>query len=453
MVVLKTIFRMRIKLNIENFKLRAFEKHGNTYDYSLVELRKTKDKVQIICPKHGIFFQSVNNHLKGQNCPSCGQNSRAKTQRFSKDQFIFSAEAIHGKKYSYEQANYHNSQTKIDIICPIHGIFSMKPNSHIAGKQGCPKCGRLMANKNISLDWNTFLKRANDIHGNKYEYFKDSYKNYTTKIKIRCKIHGEYSQTPHSHISMKSGCPICGNIQAGESNQKAWNVVLNLFKVAHGDRYKYDEKSYVNVTSKTKIKCEKHGWFEQAPYLHYSGRGCRKCAIEEVHEGQKINFKDFEKRAKNKHGDKYSYKEENFINIFTPIEISCSRHGIFLQVPVNHYKGSGCPICNSSKGEAIIREILKRNNIEFEEQKTFLGLRYINNLRCDFYLPAQNLVIEYNGIQHYVPLEIFGGEKAFLSTVKRDLIKRKFFEKSNITLIEIPYFAQEIETLILDFLK
>lgn len=440
---------MRIKLSYENFIERAFEIHGDKYDYSQVELRTTKDKVNIICPKHGLFNQSINNHLKGQNCPSCGQESRAITQRFSMDQFVSSAEAIHGKKYNYNQSVYHNSQTKVEIHCAIHGFFSMKPNSHVAGKQGCPKCGRLKANENLALDFSTFIRRANRIHGVKYEYLEDSYKNYTSKIEIRCKIHGLFKQTPHSHISMKSGCPSCGSIQRGEANQKSWYDVIDLFKAAHGDRYEYDENSYLNVTTKTNIKCCKHGWFKQTPYHHYGGSGCQKCAVEEVHEGQKIYFEEFERRAKEKHGDRYTYISDTFIDIFSPIEVTCSKHGSFLQRAVNHYKGAGCPKCSSSKGEALVRDILTRYKVNFEEQKTFPDLKFKSYLRCDFYLPNHNLVIEYNGIQHYEPLEVFGGKKAFEETINRDAFKRKYLVDSNISVLEIPYYLKDVESLIL----
>jgi hypothetical protein len=250
---------------------------------------------------------------------------------------------------------------------------------------------------------------------------------------------------------MKAGCPICGAIQAGQSNQKSWSIVKDLFITAHGDRYEYDETSFVNVTTKALIKCSKHGWFKQKPYHHYAGNGCQKCAVEEVHENQKINFEDFLMRANAKHHSKYTYDEFSFKDIFTPMVITCIKHDNFLQAPVNHYKGAGCPKCSSSKGEALVRDILTKHRLEFEEQKKFPDLKYIANLRCDFYLQSQNLVIEYNGIQHYEALEIFGGLSGLESTIKRDNAKRNFLKKSNISLLEIPYFTKDVESLILEW--
>lgn len=442
---------MRQKLNLINFLKRAQEIHGSKYDYSRIELKSTKDKIIVICPEHGEFNQSVNNHLRGQNCPSCGQESRTTTQRNTKEEFVVLAEAVHGKKYDYTNAFYINSQSKVNIQCPIHGIFSMKPNSHVAGKQGCPKCGRIEANKSLTLDWSEFIKRAEVIHGDKYEYLPQSYKKYTEQIEIICKTHGLFFQTPHSHISMRAGCPICGAIQAGQSNQKGWSIVRDLFIAAHGDRYQYDETSFINVTTKALIKCSKHGWFKQMPYHHYAGSGCQKCAIEELHENQKITFEDFVIRANAKHHSRYTYDKYTFKDIFTPMKITCAKHDYFLQAPVNHYKGAGCPKCSSSKGEALVRDILTKNRLEFEEQKKFPDLKYIANLRCDFYLPLHNLVIEYNGIQHYEALEIFGGLSGLESTIKRDNAKRKFLKESNISILEIPYFIKDIEALILDW--
>lgn len=123
-----------------NFIEKAKEIHGDKYDYSKVSYSKVTDKVCIICPEHGEFWQEARQHYKGQGCPKCGVNKRVEKRTNTRDSFILKAREIHGWKYDYSKVNYVNSQTKVCIICPEHGEFWQKPNSHLSQKQGCPTC-------------------------------------------------------------------------------------------------------------------------------------------------------------------------------------------------------------------------------------------------------------------------------------------------------------------------
>ena len=167
-----------IALNQNSFLERSNKKHGGLYDYSKAKIKSKKDKVIIICRIHGEFEQLPGNHIKGQGCPNCAQILKTQSQRYSTEEFVNSVSLIHGKKYDYTKVNYINSQTKVEIICPIHSSFYMKPNSHYNG-QGCPQCGRIEAIKNIILDYSVFLERAEKIHNNLYAYKEDTYINYS----------------------------------------------------------------------------------------------------------------------------------------------------------------------------------------------------------------------------------------------------------------------------------
>lgn len=441
-----------VSLNQQSFLERAKNVHGLLYDYSKTIIISKNDKVKIICKTHGEFEQLPGNHIKGQGCPYCGQIARTQSQRYSTKEFIDSVSQMHKKKFDYSKVIYLNSQTKVEIICPIHGSFAMKPNSHYNG-QGCPKCGKIDAKNKISLDYSVFLERAENIHHNRYAYQQGTYLNYTTKMKMYCDEHGFFEQTPHSHISMSSGCPKCGNIRTTNKNQKGWNVVHDLFLVTHGDKYEYDQTSFVDVSEKMKIKCKEHGWYFQKPYVHYGGAGCIKCAFSENGEKKQIDFNEFVSRAILKHGNKFKYNYSNYIDIFTPIEIECSKHGIFIQSPRNHYRGSGCPKCISSRGETLVRLILETQNIRFEEQKKFKDLMYKNKLRCDFYLPDFNTVIEYNGLQHYEPISVFGGINGLMQTQKRDMIKYNYLEVNKINLIIIRFDNNNVSEYLIEKLK
>ena len=134
---------MSQKLTTEEFIKKAREVHGDKYNYSKVEYVNSTTKVCIICPKHGEFWQRPNLHLQKKGCPKCGRARIATSSSKSPEQFLQDAKKIHGTKYDYSKTEYVNWQTKVVIICPIHGEFSQSPSSHIHGN-GCPKCGKEM---------------------------------------------------------------------------------------------------------------------------------------------------------------------------------------------------------------------------------------------------------------------------------------------------------------------
>ena len=118
----------------EDFIERAIIIHGNKYDYSLVEYSLSHLKVKITCPIHGVFNQTVSNHLKGHGCGKCMPNLG------NKEDFSKRANIIHNNKYDYSLVDYKTSKHKIKIICNKHGIFEQTPDRHILRGHGCPKC-------------------------------------------------------------------------------------------------------------------------------------------------------------------------------------------------------------------------------------------------------------------------------------------------------------------------
>jgi len=171
--------------------------HENKYDYSMSEYINSVTKIKIICPIHGEFEQMPSSHLNGHGCSKCSGKHRKTT-----DEFINNSNIIHNYKYDYSKTNFISSISKIKIICPEHGEFEQNPSSHLNGI-GCPDCG---GSKKLTLI--SFIKKANIIHENKYDYSISEYINSITKIKIICPIHGEFEQVPSSHLQ-KIGCPKC----------------------------------------------------------------------------------------------------------------------------------------------------------------------------------------------------------------------------------------------------
>lgn len=135
--------RRPIETIIEKFK----SVHGDEYDYSLItNYKNTNENLPIICRKHGVFYQSYNNHYNGeQGCPVCGRELCAEHQRLTREEFVEKANIVHGGKYDYSLVKYKNVGTKIDIICPKHGVFSQIAANHLMG-QGCPLCFKEKSN-------------------------------------------------------------------------------------------------------------------------------------------------------------------------------------------------------------------------------------------------------------------------------------------------------------------
>ena len=131
---------MSKRLTTQQFIEKSKLKHGDKYDYSMVEYITAKIKVEIICSYHGPFWQLSNNHLQGADCKKCGYQVRSKSITKTTKQFIEKSVKRHGYKYDYSKAKYINSNKKIEIICPQHGCFWQVVGSHIHGGAGCPKC-------------------------------------------------------------------------------------------------------------------------------------------------------------------------------------------------------------------------------------------------------------------------------------------------------------------------
>lgn len=265
---------------IEEIIEKARKVHGDKYDYSKAVYKKLILPIEIICPEHGSFFQSPHAHLKGQGCPKCGIESRAKKSTKTQEEFIEAAKKIHGDKYDYSKTEYKTSYDKVTIICPKHGEFTMRAGLHIYNKYGCPKCGKEARDKAETLTQDEFLARAIEKHGNKYDYSKAEYVNSTGKVCIICPKHGEFWQRATHHIH-GHGCPKCGDEYRGERRIKTKEQFIADARKIHGDKYSYDNVNYENCFKAVKITCPKHGDFLQRPTDHLTGCGCPMCHASE----------------------------------------------------------------------------------------------------------------------------------------------------------------------------
>lgn len=200
------------KLSTNEIIKKCVEVHGDKYDYSCLVYNGYKEKINIICPIHGVFLQRCDKHLSGHGCPKCRKGNRKKHNETKRgmtfEEFTTQAKILYNDLYEYDQKTFINVSTKMKIFCKkCNEWFEQIPKEHLRGC-GCKKCGlKKLSLKNRS-NFIEFIEKAKKIHGNKYDYSKVVYVNAKTKVCIICPKHGEFWQKPNTHLN-NCGCPKC----------------------------------------------------------------------------------------------------------------------------------------------------------------------------------------------------------------------------------------------------
>lgn len=353
-----------------------------------------------------------------------------------------------------------------------------------------------------------FIKDAQKIHENKYDYSKVNYQHSSKHITIICPIHGEFQQKPDEHLKGR-GCPHCGKVHA----KKSQDHFIEQCNKLYNNKYDYSKVNYINNKTKVCIICPIHGEFWKAPIKHLNAcQGCPKCrdskpqstlekplTIEErkslfiekaksTHKGKydygnivyiKSNIKihilcpihgtfsmtphhhlqgrgcpkcanklvtqdDFIAKARHIHKDKYDYSKVIYVDASTPISILCPKHGEFQQTPRIHVQGCNCPQC--------AKEINVAETKLFESiLNTFPNLCWIHSYRNNNILGRMELDIynpEYRIAIEYQGKQHFVDSEYFHSDFKtvydRDLKKINICQNNNIKLFHFTYKAQDV---------
>jgi len=260
------------KSTTEEFIRKAKEIYGDQYDYSKVDYTGNKEKVCIICPEHGEFWMTPNNHLRGHRCPECYG-----TPKLTTEQFIARAKRVHGDRYDYSKIDYQGLSKKVCVICRNHGEYWVYPQTHLKGGN-CPTCNGILPTDlsaqitripRITLP--IFIEKCTQKHNGKYDYSGVNFVHLDDFVKIICPYHGEFWQRAKVHYR-GYGCPICGG-----SKRLTNEEFIEKAKLVHEDKYDYSKVQYVNTATKVCIICPEHGEFWQTPNNHLFGAGCPTC--------------------------------------------------------------------------------------------------------------------------------------------------------------------------------
>jgi len=201
----------------------------------------------------------------------------------SLEEFVKECWNIHGDRYGYSKVEYKGTHNKICIICFKHREFWQTPHQHLRG-QGCPICSVEDGTKKEKLTIEEFIDKSNVIHGNKYDYSISNYIGSKINLCIICPDHGEFWQTPNSHLKGR-GCPKC----VGNHNYSTEEWIKKA-RLIHGDKYDYSKVKYINNRIKVCIICKNHGEFWQKPISHLIQKhGCPHCKTSKL-EDETVNM-------------------------------------------------------------------------------------------------------------------------------------------------------------------
>jgi len=334
--------------------------------------------------------------------------------------FIERATQIHGPKYDYSKSIYVSNIIPLKIICDMHGEFEQKPQVHLRGS-GCKKCHY----ESLFLTTDQFIERSKIKHNNLYNYENTIYTGSDKKVIITCEIHGEFEQFPADHLN-GSGCKLCAH-----SVKYSTDDFIKKSKEIHGNKYNYDNSTYVRNNYKTEIICNQHGSFMQTPKAHMNGSGCSLCGHEMSNRKSTKNTSQFIEESNKIHNNKYNYTETEYTHSTDKLFVECEKHGKFSTIANNHLQGHGCPVCAKqnfrSKPEFEIKEFLESFDVEVKH--TY----YLNGTELDLYIPSYNLAIEFDGLFYHSSGSV--DTDAVIS--KKHIKKTELCEANGITLLHI----------------
>ncbi len=407
------------KKTTEEFVTEAKIIWGDKYDYSLVEYIGANKKIKIIY--EGIIYEQLpSTHLNG-----------ARPEKFNKlktnEEFICASKLIWGDKYDYSLVEYKGNNKKVKFI--YNGIiYKQTPNSHLDGNSP-ERLNKLKTNKE-------FIDESNVVHNYKYDYSKTIYVGVMKTIIV---IYNgvEYQQIANDHLHGHRP-------EVSHTTKNTQHFIQKANKIWN-NKYNYSKTIYKN--QKTKVIIIYDGVeYLQTPQQHIQGFMPELIL--------KLSQDEFLRRCMIIHNNKFDYSLVVYKNIYSVIKIIFEGK-IYEQVASNHMAGYvPIELAPISKGEEQIKYILDKYNIRYIQQYKYINCRNILELRFDFYLPDYNILIEFDGKQHFKPQKYFGGEIGYECRIMCDNIKNIYAELNKIPLLRISYLDyKNIEKILIEYLK
>lgn len=419
----------KVMRTTEEFKDYFYTNFNTNYEI-LGEYLGADKPLYVRHKKCGYKFNGwINLLMKDKGCPKCSGKVKISQEEFN--EIVYKLE---GHKYIFME-EYKGSQTNIKIKHNIEDcgyVYKTSPYNFIKSGARCPKCSG-----NLKLSQKDFEDRIRDLGKGEYEVLSD-YINSGTHVLLEHKCGYRYKVIPTSFSNGRGRCPVCNS---------GYSITTEIFKKRlenkKGKEYKLigeykNEKTEVLIEHQSE-DCN-YNKFYVKPYSILNVSGCPKC-----NGGVKHNTDDFKMWIKQNLNDEFEVIGE-YVNNNTLIKL---RHKVCGKVdkyyPVGIKNGTRCRVCNETSGERKIRMSLESLGVEFRKEYV---IRYHNSRlgKVDFVImDALNtdkilVGIEYDGRQHFEPIEKFGGEDALKETQERDTLKDEWFKENNIPLLRIAYW-------------
>ncbi len=377
------------------------------------------------------WYARPGNILFGKGCPKC-----AGVLKLTNEEYVDKLKSISPNIISIEE--YINIKTPIFHKCLIDGyIWKTSPSSILNG-YGCPKCAG-----NAKKTHSEYIKELSVINPNIKAI--DTYINVNTPILHYCTIHNIYWNTTPERTLLGVGCPECKKELLRENHLKTHEQYVEEVQLLNPNIIVVGK--YVGTKTPIEHYCKKHNLSWSAyPASILRGCGCQECCKEKIGDKNRKTHNQYVSEVSQTNPDIEVIGK--YIDSQTAILHKCQKHNVlWYAYPTNILRNHGCPQCNESRGEEQIRKWLDDHYIAYIPQKTFNDCKNKQPLPFDFYMPAYNLCIEYDGEQHFRSIEFFGGEKGFIQRQYNDQIKNQYCQANNIKLLRIPYFKNVEEEL------
>lgn len=434
------------RTSIEEVTKRIRDIHGdhinilNPKDY-----QHQHSRLNFRCSKGHEWDVKVYTVIQGGGCPKCaGKN-------ITTAEFCETLKQEHeGRLTLVEGQQYVSRKEKLTFKClnSSHKPFKAAPSNVIFRKSGCPECKKeklrevfkytdeqvyqLIASKNYS-----FQPLPNQTYTNQNSVWKFKCNNPEHPI-------WESPLGPYILGTIKFGCPFCAGERPVGSRVEIEALCSELF----GENIVLLDKHVPNRIIKNQTSfnflCRRHKVkFKTTLGLLSNSKGCKKCSLESRSAKRRTSVDDLITQVKTVHRDFITVEDySNYENSDSKILFRCNKkpkHGVFEANAHGILNGNGCPICRMSKGERKIWFWLNDHSIEFVSQKRVKKHKGEGVFIFDFYLPEEKKIIEYDGRQHSVPIERWGGKKSLIKVQENDKLKDEYARNINFEMLRIPY--------------
>lgn len=405
------------------------------------EYINARTPIEHYCKKHHIYWNAYpESILRGGGCCECCKEKIGDRLRKTHEQYV--SDVLKNNPNIEVKGIYVDANTPILHKCKEHNILWMAYPNNILRGHGCYICGN-----NLKKTNKQYVNEVNTI--NKYIDVIGTYIDAKTPITHRCKIDNYTWDASPDSILRGTGCPKCAR-----NAKKTTDSYVKELSLINQNIEAIEDYSGANTKILHRCKVDGFEW-EATPANVLFGCGCPECKKRILHNIFVKSHTTYVQQLFVINPDLEVIGE--YVNSKTPILHKCKIDGYeWFIAPMNTLSGQGCPQCQESIGERRIRQYLQMHNIAYSYQHKFEDCKDKKQLPFDFYLPDYNLCIEYDGRQHFEPVNFSGNGydwslSQFATVQKHDNMKSQYCKDNNIHLLRIPYFKNvesELETFL-----